>query len=167
VFTTTNNFSITATTTCRIEDFSSDLDSDFSLDLSSHYLPIPQMSRLDVLPAQPAVDFTFISQSVVSDPFFSRPFTDNIPSTTDSLGDTDLDDDIICPDLPAVHRGHPDVHLRKGIMKALALAVDNEPDAEKAFFVADLSQVYMQHQKWKHYLPQIEPFFGERLLYLN
>jgi ornithine decarboxylase len=45
-------------------------------------------------------------------------------------------------------------------MRALSLAADGEPDAERAFFVADLSQVYLQWQRWKRCLPEIEPFFG-------
>jgi hypothetical protein len=34
------------------------------------------------------------------------------------------------------------------------------PDAEKAYFVADLSFVYNQYQRWKCCLPEIEPFYG-------
>jgi ornithine decarboxylase len=36
------------------------------------------------------------------------------------------------------------------------------PDAEKAYFVADLSYVYNQYQRWKRCLPEIEPFYGAR-----
>jgi len=45
-------------------------------------------------------------------------------------------------------------------MNASRLAADNQPDAEKAFFVADLSQVYRQHQRWKLCLPEIQPFYA-------
>ncbi|KAF9650206.1 ornithine decarboxylase [Thelephora ganbajun] len=45
-------------------------------------------------------------------------------------------------------------------MRALSLATDGEPDAERAFFVADLSQVYLQWQRWKRCLPEVEPFFA-------
>ena len=65
------------------------------------------------------------------------------------------------PGLPPLHHGHPDTHLRNGVMKAAQLTVDGEPDAEKAFFVADLSYVYHQHLRWKRLLPEIEPFYGE------
>ena len=109
------------------------------------------MSRLDILPAQSPVDFGFVDLSDLADPSHSRFYSENFP---------DPDPDIIFPGLPPLQRGHPDVHLRNGIMKALTLAADNEPDAEQAFFVADLGQVFMQHQKWKRYLPEIEPFFG-------
>jgi hypothetical protein len=34
------------------------------------------------------------------------------------------------------------------------------PDAEKAYFVADLSYVYNQYQRWQRCLPEIEPFYG-------
>lgn len=46
-------------------------------------------------------------------------------------------------------------------MRAHHLATDGEPDAEKAFFVADLSYVFQQHLRWKRNLPEITPFFGE------
>jgi hypothetical protein len=36
------------------------------------------------------------------------------------------------------------------------------PDAEKAYFVADLSYVYNQYQRWKRCLPEVEPFYGTR-----
>ncbi|KAH8094502.1 ornithine decarboxylase [Cristinia sonorae] len=45
-------------------------------------------------------------------------------------------------------------------MKAAELAMEGEPDAEKAFFVADLSYVYQQHVRWKKNLPEIEPFYA-------
>ncbi|KAI9451363.1 ornithine decarboxylase [Lactarius psammicola] len=40
------------------------------------------------------------------------------------------------------------------------LAAAGEPDAESAYFVADLSQVYKQHDRWKRLLPEIEPFYA-------
>jgi hypothetical protein len=64
------------------------------------------------------------------------------------------------PSLPPLVSGHSDVHLRAGIMNASALANDGVPNAEKAFFVADLSQVYRQHQRWVKCLPDIQPFYG-------
>ncbi|KAJ3769009.1 ornithine decarboxylase [Lentinula raphanica] len=45
-------------------------------------------------------------------------------------------------------------------MEAIQLANDGEPDAEKAFFVADLSQVYKQHQRWVSRLPEITPYYA-------
>ncbi|KAF9554570.1 ornithine decarboxylase [Agrocybe pediades] len=45
-------------------------------------------------------------------------------------------------------------------MDAHRRAADHEPDAEKAFFVADLSQVYRQHQRWIACLPEIQPFYA-------
>lgn len=73
----------------------------------------------------------------------------------------DSDPAAIFPNLPPLHHGHPDLHLRNGIMNAFQLAADNEPDAEKAFFVADLSQVYRQHLRWHACLPEIQPFYGQ------
>ena len=70
-------------------------------------------------------------------------------------------DDVVIPGLPPVHRGHTDIHLRQGVMRAAELAADGEPDAEKAFFVADLSHVYMQHERWMRNLPEVQPFYGQ------
>lgn len=122
------------------------------------------MSQLDILPSQPAVDFTFSSPSTVAETFASHSCPDNFQWGTSGLVkvDTlnDVDEEIIFPDLPALKRGHPDLHLRNGIMKASAMAANNMPDAEQAFFVADLGQVYIQYMKWKLLLPEIEPFFA-------
>ncbi|KXN81293.1 Ornithine decarboxylase [Leucoagaricus sp. SymC.cos] len=47
-----------------------------------------------------------------------------------------------------------------GISNARQLAAAGEPDAEKAFFVADLSEVYKQHKRWTTCLPEIQPFYA-------
>lgn len=75
------------------------------------------------------------------------------------------DEAIVVPGLPPVLCGHRDVHLRRGVMQAAQLSADGEPDAEKAFFVADLSYVYQQHLRWKKNLPEIEPFYGTYWIY--
>lgn len=75
-------------------------------------------------------------------------------------------DEPLFPDLPPLHIGRPTVHMRSGVMNSARLAASLEPDAEKAFFVADLSQVYMQHMRWKKNLPEIEPFYGEHTFML-
>jgi hypothetical protein len=90
--------------------------------------------------------------------FLSKSPTTRI--VTDSAESRINDDEAIFPALPPLRNGHPDVQLRNGIMRASRLAIANEPDAEKAFFVADLGQVYMQHEKWKKYLPDIYPHYG-------
>ena len=64
------------------------------------------------------------------------------------------------PSLPPLLQGHPEVHLRAGIINASRLAAGNVPDAEKAFFVADLGEVYRQHLRWKLSLPEVQPFYG-------
>jgi ornithine decarboxylase len=129
------------------------------------------MSQLYILPSQPAVDFTFSPPSVLADTFVSHSYTDNFQRGNPGLikldTSNDVDEEIIFPDLPVLKRGHPDIHLRNGIMKASGLAANNEPDAEQAFFVADLGQVYIQYKKWEHLLPEIEPFFGEFSGFLN
>jgi len=83
----------------------------------------------------------------------------------DNLHDDDEDDDgdINFPELPPLLRGHPDVHLRNGVIRAAHLSAAGVPDAEKAYFVADLSYVYNQYQRWKYHLPGIEPFYGARV----
>ncbi|KAJ7577639.1 ornithine decarboxylase [Mycena floridula] len=45
-------------------------------------------------------------------------------------------------------------------MNANALAQNDEPDTEKAFFVGDISQVYRQHLRWKACLPEVQPFYA-------
>lgn len=64
------------------------------------------------------------------------------------------------PDLPTLVTGRPEIHLRNGVMNAARASAAQEPDAERAFFVADLSQVYLQHLRWKKNLPEIEPFYA-------
>lgn len=70
------------------------------------------------------------------------------------------------PSLPPLHLGHPEVHLRNGIMNASLMGNEAEPDAEKAFFVADLSQVYRQHQRWITCLPEITPYYGSSIKFI-
>jgi hypothetical protein len=65
--------------------------------------------------------------------------------------------------LPPLHRGQAGVHMRNGILNARQLAAAGEPDAEKAFFVGDLGQVYKQHLRWTACLPEIQPFYGTTL----
>jgi ornithine decarboxylase len=50
-------------------------------------------------------------------------------------------------------------------MKADRLLAMDEPDAERAFFVADLSQVYRQHERWRKVLPGVLPFYGLYLFF--
>jgi ornithine decarboxylase len=80
--------------------------------------------------------------------------------TADSYRSDSLLREALFPSLPPLHLGHPEVHLRNGIMSASLRANDDEPDAEKAFFVADLSQVYAQHQRWMACLPEITPHYA-------
>ncbi|KAJ7705734.1 ornithine decarboxylase [Mycena olivaceomarginata] len=92
------------------------------------------------------------------------PWIDNLSSsptlrlTAGQLpgGNINVDENIF-PLLPPLLRGHPDVHLRNGVMNASRSA---DPDAENAFFVADLSQVYRQHLRWQACLPEIQPFYA-------
>ncbi|KDR78538.1 hypothetical protein GALMADRAFT_209014 [Galerina marginata CBS 339.88] len=141
----------------------------------SHNIPEISMSRLETLPAINPIDF-----SISSSPDTYAQFREtNIPWATNALaGDIlspsplratattfsahshDNRRETIFPSLPPLLTGHPEVHLRNGIMNASRLAAAHEPDAEKAFFVADLSQVYRQHMRWKACLPEIQPFYA-------
>jgi ornithine decarboxylase len=138
------------------------------------------MSQIEVLPAQCPVDFSLDSSSSQNDSF---PLYENLTWSTKALvndiiasspsllinadsfsAESQVDTNKrIFPSLPPLHHGHSDVHLRTGVMNASRLAAAHEPDAEKAFFVADLSQVYRQHQRWKTCLPEIQPFYGALL----
>jgi hypothetical protein len=72
--------------------------------------------------------------------------------------DTPID---IFENLPSLHKGPIDYHKLAGIKNAQAAMVDNMPDAERAFFVADLSRVSSQFQRWIDCLPGIKPFYGK------
>jgi len=85
------------------------------------------------------------------------------PSATASAVTTVYDQspvDVSIPGLPPLLNGHPDLHMNNGIINANHSGSEGEPDAEKAFFVADLSQVWRQHQRWRRALPDVEPFYG-------
>lgn len=114
------------------------------------------MSQVKVIPLQSHADLGFDSPKL-GDNFPTRwsPETNPIDSP-----DTDEEPDASFPNLPPLHYGHVNFHLRNGVMRASSLATGGEPDAERAFFVADLSQVYFQWQRWKRCLPEIDPFFA-------
>ncbi|PCH42684.1 hypothetical protein WOLCODRAFT_138023 [Wolfiporia cocos MD-104 SS10] len=140
------------------------------------------MSRLEVLAAQSPVDFDFdiiscspslsttiprdktlvnaIANGLLSSAPHVLPGHDTASGLVLGKGDARVDDDVTIPGLPPLLRGHPDIHLRNGVMNAYELAAAGEVDAEKAFFVADLSYVYRQHLRWKANLPEIEPFYA-------
>ncbi|KAH7929223.1 hypothetical protein BV22DRAFT_1003119 [Leucogyrophana mollusca] len=87
----------------------------------------------------------------------------SLPSSRNAENHVQFDDEKgekIFPSLSPLFRGHPEIHLRNGIMKASRQAAANQADAEKAFFVADLSQVYCQHERWLKALPEVEPHYA-------
>ncbi|KAJ8463169.1 hypothetical protein ONZ51_g10430 [Trametes cubensis] len=138
------------------------------------------MSQLEILTAHCPVDFDVVSCSPPLASSLPRshhekylhnalvnglfPSSHIVHPQDNSYGlknsDRHYDDEVSIPGLPPLHRGHPDVHLRQGVMNALHLSAAGEPDAEKAFFVADLSSVYRQHERWKKLLPEIEPYYA-------
>jgi len=138
------------------------------------------MSQIEVLPAHCPIDFDLSRADTHSDSFAhyqenlnwasTKTLTYDLFSSPSPLlvtadaqadeGQLNSPDIRVFPSLPPLYHGHPEVHLRGGIMRASRLADAHEPNAEKAFFVADLSQVYRQHQRWKACLPEIQPFYA-------
>ncbi|KAJ6611136.1 pyridoxal-dependent decarboxylase [Mycena sp. CBHHK59/15] len=112
------------------------------------------MSQVETLPPSCAIDFAHSAEWTTTSAVVNDLAGTN---TTHTYTNINTSDEAIFPDLPPLHRGHPDVHLRNGVIHAARLA---EPDAEKAFFVADLSHVYRQHQRWVAALPEITPFYA-------
>ena len=127
------------------------------------------MTQVEVLTASNAAnfDYEFVSCSPSSlspsqNKVFTNVLVESILSTTQHhLLESGPVEELNISGLPRLHYGHPDIHLRNGVMRALQLAADGEPDAEKAFFVADLNYVYQQHLRWQKFLPEIHPFYGE------
>jgi ornithine decarboxylase len=131
------------------------------------------MSKLQILATPHAIGFASPSSLTIACHSSSQKLSwaqskSHIASIEDdnhNLHGDDEDDngDINFPELPPLLRGHPDVHLRNGVIRAAHLSADGVSDAEKAYFVADLSYVYNQYQRWKYHLPEIEPFYGARV----
>ena len=109
----------------------------------------------------PGSSHSWSAQSVVHE-YLSRSPSARITADSPAIDIHTIDEEAIFPSLPPLRNGHPEVQLRNGIMRASRLAAANQPDAEKAFFVADLGQVYIQHERWKKCLPDIEPHYGAR-----
>ena len=123
------------------------------------------MSQVEVLSSRAAIDFDFHFSDKIHSERILHPRTVTIlsaslPKINSHEPRLDYDDDVRIPDLPPLLRGNPVIHLRNGVTRAARKVAEHEPDSEKAFFVADLSSVYMQHQRWKRCLPEIEPFYG-------
>lgn len=131
------------------------------------------MSPLEILPAQHPADFTLSRSPVTRSDDFPRYNETSSWSDTGSLVypndvphlhgivEPRLHDTVqLFPSLPPLLNGHKEVHLRNGIMNSSSLAAASEPDPERAFFVADLSEVYSQFLRWKACLPEIQPFYG-------
>ncbi|KAI9457029.1 pyridoxal-dependent decarboxylase [Boletus coccyginus] len=123
------------------------------------------MSQVDILSPATPVDFQVPVSFPGSPGFRDTPGLDRLEDSSLIHEKSDLTADEgeaeeIFASLPPLLRGHPDVHLRNGIMNASRRAAENRINAEKAFFVTDLGQVYRQHQRWLHCMPDIEPFYA-------
>lgn len=119
------------------------------------------MAQPDVCPPTAAIDLSFQKDPHAVDENTIDMISPNSPGTTAGHDGASVHvlsgPEVEFPGLPPLLRGHPDVHLRAGIINAFS---DTQPNAERAFFAADLSQVYAQHERWRLNLPDIEPFFG-------
>jgi ornithine decarboxylase len=133
------------------------------------------MSQVEILAPPYPIDFTPVRSPSHAETIWSTqllhhfispptPFLFVDPFFSDSGVDSG---DQIFPSLPPLRHGHPEVHMRAGVMNASRRAHADETNAEKAFFVADLGQVYRQHQRWKACLPEIQPFYGMLPMYLD
>jgi hypothetical protein len=116
------------------------------------------MSKVDVLRVRP-LDFEN-RHSILTNSQTSFSNTLILPETTPWDGQDHQVN--IGDNLPILHTGPTGYHLAKGIQHAAEAAASNEPDAEQAFFVADLSKVYQQFLRWKYCLPDIEPYYGAK-----
>jgi hypothetical protein len=63
--------------------------------------------------------------------------------------------------LPIIHSGSVESLIQSGIIDAALASAANQPDAEAAFFVADLGHIYRQYIRWQRYLPNVTPFYGK------
>jgi len=103
--------------------------------------------------------------------FYNKKTIDNRLVNHHQIKNTDLVDPparpVLFPGLPPLHPGQPIVHVHNGILNARHLASSGEPDAENAFFVADLGEVFRQHTRWISCLPEIQPFYGSCPLSLS
>lgn len=68
---------------------------------------------------------------------------------------------VAIPGLPHLSADAPGDLIRSMILQANFEVEMGEASAQKAFFVADLGRVYRQFSRWRHYLPDVEPFYGE------
>jgi len=131
------------------------------------------MAQPDVVTASVPIDFDFSRQRdsyyfAEDSDFLLTPSSPGLepfvlPNSFDNGSVVQFSEpEISFPGLPPLLRGHPDVHLRKGIINAFA---SDNANCERAFFAADLSQVYAQHARWVRNLPDIEPFFGGKRVF--
>ncbi|PVF95305.1 hypothetical protein CPB86DRAFT_711415 [Serendipita vermifera] len=92
------------------------------------------------------------SSSFIDSTLPIRPFGFGLPSPPSEPDDNDV--------LPIIHSSSVDSLLRSRIAEAAIASAAHEPDAEAAFFVADLGQIYRQHIKWQKHLPNVTPFYA-------
>ncbi|KAL1746362.1 pyridoxal-dependent decarboxylase [Schizophyllum fasciatum] len=110
------------------------------------------MSQVQTLPATNPI--AFVRPRSVSNIHISSSPSLRLTAASDETGEDIFDA------LPPLHYGHREVHLRNGIMQSHRLVASGEADAERAFFVADLGQVALQHERWITALPEVHPFYA-------
>lgn len=87
---------------------------------------------------------------------FSPTFTGfglGLPSPPPEIDDDDT--------LPKIRSDSVDNLVRAGILEAAVASAANQPNAEAAFFIADLGHIYRQHKRWQECLPNVTPYYGE------
>ncbi|KAG8728871.1 hypothetical protein FRC12_021430, partial [Ceratobasidium sp. 428] len=62
--------------------------------------------------------------------------------------------------LPPLQSGTVDEIISAKVADAIYGTEDGESNTESAFFAADLSKVLLQHERWLHCLPGVEPFYA-------
>jgi len=72
-----------------------------------------------------------------------------------NAGEHAVVDSLMLPSLPPILRGDTDMHIRQEVAKSFADDADHN-----SFFVANLSSVYKQHQRWVKHLPNVRPFYA-------
>lgn len=69
----------------------------------------------------------------------------------------EIDDD---DTLPKIRSESVDSLVRAGILEAAVASAANQPNAEAAFFIADLGNIYRQHKRWQECLPNVTPYYA-------
>ncbi|KAG8819054.1 hypothetical protein FRC17_010622 [Serendipita sp. 399] len=145
--------------TAQVQSLPNDIDFNARLSAAGHHIREPlSLSTTDAITirssSRPLVNNNNVNHSpndVFVSPVGTRNFSLGLPSPPPERSDESL---------PVIHSGSVDFLLRSGIANASLAAAAGQPDAEAAFFVADLGHVYRQHLRWQKALPNVTPFYA-------